>query len=48
MRTNTESFEDVAEELPDLDAVAVVEEDVAVVDAPIHHVVPSVVDVWAK
>jgi hypothetical protein len=48
MRTDAESFEDVAEEPPDLDAVTVVEEDVAVVNAPIHHVMPAVVDVGAK
>ena len=47
VRANVEPIEHVSESLAHLDAVAVVEEHVAVVDSTIHHVVPTVFDVDA-
>jgi hypothetical protein len=42
VRPNAEPVEDVGEPLAEFDAIAVVEEDIGMIDTTIHHVVPAV------
>ena len=44
---NAEALVDVGQSLAEFDSIGVIEEHVAVIDATVHHVVPSVLDVDA-